>query len=377
MAKKLLNEKSRSKKPILTINKGICHVMYAYDIGTTIKLNECIKNMDSLGCTTLSSRNRRAPKFFDFNPPPLVLVQKSIVPCVGKHEIFSLVDLTFYDFGAVSISYEIPFSGTLDDLRELSKSLIDNESLLNDSKSRAENLIKVLGDTIENPCLATLVEDYALFQISDFSLTCPMNVFLKEHGQELAQILRDEVDDLSVEETKDALSCKISFGKNDATIIDWNSAIVFDKDADDVRAVLEFANVELLEMRFLDKQLDTSLEKSYQLTTAQSKFWQWISGNGARNLRRISQLQLEGAILFERVSNAPKLLGDQFLARVYRLIAQRFHLNEWNSSILRKLDTIENIYQQNHDVSAGKRLEMLDWIIIFLIMFEIVMSFLK
>ena len=72
------------------------------------------------------------------------------------------------------------------------------------------------------------------------------------------------------------------------------------------------------------------------------------AGLGARTMRQISRMQLEGAILFERVSNAPKLLGDQFLARVYRLAAQRFHLSEWNASILRKLDTIEDFYQQMH-----------------------------
>ena len=87
-------------------------------------------------------------------------------------------------------------------------------------------------------------------------------------------------------------------------------------------------------------------------------------------------MQVDGAILFERVSNAPKLLGDQYLARVYRLAAQRFHLNEWNGSILRKLDAMESIYKQMHERAASWRLEVLEWIIILLILFEIIMAFL-
>ena len=40
----------------------------------------------------------------------------------------------------------------------------------------------------------------------------------------------------------DALSCRISFGQEDAAVIDWHSAVLFGKEMDDVRAVLEFAN---------------------------------------------------------------------------------------------------------------------------------------
>ena len=80
--------------------------------------------------------------------------------------------------------------------------------------------------------------------------------------------------------------------------------------------------------------------------------------------------------LFERVSNAPKLLGDQFLARVYRLAALRFHVGEWNGGILRKLETLEDFYEQLHGKAAGRRLELLEWIIIILIFVEIVLPLL-
>jgi hypothetical protein len=43
------------------------------------------------------------------------------------------------------------------------------------------------------------------------------------------------------------------------TIVDWDAAFVLDPDPEDVRAVLEFANVQLLEMRWLDLQLDDAI----------------------------------------------------------------------------------------------------------------------
>ena len=159
-------------------------------------------------------------------------------------------------------------------------------------------------------------------------------------------------------------------------MIDWASALIFDRDADDVRAVLEFANMELLEMRFLDHQLDDALDQSYEVIGKNTLLRNLLPGLAGASMRRISQMQVDGAILFERVSNAPKLLGDQYLARVYRLASQRFHLNEWNASILRKLDAIEGIYQQMHDRAASRRLEALEWIIVVLILLELVVPFL-
>jgi len=69
-------------------------------------------------------------------------------------------------------------------------------------------------------------------------------------------------------------------------------------------------------------------------------------------------------------------VGDQYLARVYRLASQRFHLEEWDASILRKLDTLNSIYGKMSDQAATRRLEMLEWIIIVLIAVSIGVSFL-
>jgi uncharacterized Rmd1/YagE family protein len=75
------------------------------------------------------------------------------------------------------------------------------------------------------------------------------------------------------------------------------------------------------------------------------------------------------------VTNTLKLLGDQYLARVYRLVSQRFHLEEWDASILRKLETLESIYGKMSDRAGTRRMELLEWIIIVLITISIAVSF--
>jgi hypothetical protein len=138
--------------------------------------------------------------------------------------------------------------------------------------------------------------------------------------------------------------------------------------------VLEFANVELLEMRFLDRRLDDALGLAYDRLSKRSRRWPQFSLHPA-GLRDISQWQVDSAILFEGVNNVLKLLGDQYLARLYRLAAQRFHLTEWDASILRKLEILEGIYQKISDQVVSRRMEVLEWIIIMLFVISIILPF--
>jgi len=126
----------------------------------------------------------------------------------------------------------------------------------------------------------------------------------------------------------------------------------------------------LLELRFLDDRLDDVVAQAY---AALPRRWGRRRGFGAKDLWHIARLQMDSAMLFEGVNNAVKLLGDQYLARVYRTASNRFHLNDWDSSILRKLQTIESIYDKISDRQANRRIEALEWIIIILIAVEIVL----
>jgi hypothetical protein len=100
-----------------------------------------------------------------------------------------------------------------------------------------------------------------------------------------------------------------------------------------------------------------------------------LPGTYDKHTTHIAQLQVDGALLFERVTNTLKLLGDQYLARVYRLVSQRFHLEDWDASILRKLETLESIYGKMSDRAGTRRMELLEWIIIVLITISIAVSF--
>ena len=359
-------------QPTLELKKGVCYALYVYDVGLAIDLEKCRKVLSGHGDENAVRHSSRTLKYFDYKPAPLRLMQKEVPSAVANYRTDPDVELVFYDFGAIAVNYTIPFQGTLQDVRALSMELYGSTMLQSDSRKRVTDLLAKMTRCISKAHDPDLVEDYAMFHVQEWSTMVPVAELPAHFAHDLAQVLRAEKQSLSEQEVADAMACRISFAKDDIILIDWNAALIFDQDAYDVLAVLEFANVELLEMRFLDRELDNSLDRTYEVLTRRAPIKMWNSSGG---LRSVAQMQVDGAIVFERVSNALKLMSDQYLARVYRLASQRFHLAEWNSSILRKLDTIESLYEKMNDRNASRRLELLEWIVIILIAFEVVWPF--
>jgi hypothetical protein len=279
------------------------------------------------------------------------------------------VDIVIYDFGAVSVIYSIPLDGPFPRLLALSQVLYENVLLLTDSRKRVEDLQIAIEGMIEKPKISNYVEDYVIFQVD-----APPPTDVQLYSEDIARILRSEENVLSEQEVREATSCWLSFGQEDAAIIDWNASLLFGKDMEDVQAVLEFANVELLEMRYLDQQLDDALDQAYDVLSKRMGSRFKMPGSLEADLRQIAQLQVDSAILFERVTNTLKLIGDQYLARVYRLASERFHLGAWDAGILRKLNTLDSIYGKMADRAATRRMEVLEWIIIVLIAVSITIS---
>ncbi|HXH14075.1 MAG TPA: hypothetical protein VNP04_30460 [Alphaproteobacteria bacterium] len=361
--------------PPLSIASGTCYALFAYDIAQAIDLDEAERHIGALKYRAALKHRRRAPKYFAYHPAPLRVTQDVDPIGLGPYRTASSVDLVLYDFGAVLVVYTIPLTGSLSRLLTLSNELYDNVLLLSDARKQVEELLAVIHSAAFKADIADFVEDYTIFQIEAFTTACDVNALCTTYAQEIAQILRAEAQVLSPQEVGDALAYRISYGADDVTIVDWNAALLLDREGDDVRAVLEFANVELLEMRYLDQRLDDALDRSYDALSKQRRTMLRLRLSYRADLQRMAQMQVDSAILFEGVNNALKLLGDQYLSRIYRLVSQRFHLAEWDAGILRKLQTLESIYEKVSDQASNRRMEVLEWIIIVLIALSIVLSF--
>ena len=350
---------------------GTAHLVFARDIGSRIDLAavraRLAAEQASLG------RRHSAPAWFEFEPPPLRVMQRSTPLPAGGGRTTGEAEITLFDFGAASVGFAVPFEGTLEDLVALTCALTSDETLATQADQVTRALLAELGEAVQQPRLDPLVEDYLVVHVRERPTRLSPAVLLERHGADLARALRAERQPLATQEIEEALALRVSYTPDDLTLLDWNVALVFDRDSEAVRAVLEFANVQLLEMRFLDRRLDESLDRSWELLRPRGLL-ESLRGPG-RAMERVARLQVDAALLYERVTNSLKLLGDQYLARVWTHAARRLRLPDWNAGILHKLDTLDRIHGQLAQRASTLRLEALEWIVIALIAVSIALSF--
>lgn len=370
-----LNSDNPPHAPV--VHRAVCCPLFVFDLAFSIDLVHAERLLAADAQRESMRLKRRSPSYFQYRPAPLRLEVPGSPIEVAGFIAEPRVELLVFDFGACLANYRIPFSGELARLVELASGLTDHPGLLGDARAHAESFLDKIAPAARRPGLTPQVEDYVIYQIEQVEhggQPCPPSRLLELAPSELARVLRGEPGPMSADQVIEALGSRLSYGPDDAAIIDWNSSILLDRDAGDVAPVLEFANVELLEMRVLDDRLDESLDEAYLASQDRPSGLGRVFPTGSRPTKRIAQLQVDSALLFEGVNNALKLIGDQYLARVYRLAGRRFHLPERDAGIERKLSTLQSIYSKMNDHDSARRTETLEWIIIILIAVEIVMS---
>ncbi|MCA9244683.1 MAG: hypothetical protein KDA32_12040 [Phycisphaerales bacterium] len=362
---------SESAPSSLIIEDGVCVAMFAYDVGQHIDLNAVERIVGGQSQRRGLKKRRGSPRHFEFDPAPITLTQDIESIEVAGRALEPQADLTLYDFGAVTLAYRIDLRGPLGALVDIGVELYENAALLASSRKQVEAMMAILAPAVRKGHVAEFVEDYCVYQILALR-DHPLERAVRSGGGIFAMALRADREPLSDQAQADVLGSRLSFGQDDTAIVDWNGAILLDADSDDGLAVLAYANVELLEMRYLDHQLDRALEIAWEAT--QARGWTaFLPGAGAAEQRRVAEFQIDGALLFEGVNNAVKLLGDQYLARLYRLASDRLHLPDWDASIMRKLDALDRMYQKITDQRAAWRMEALEWVIIVLIAVSIIL----
>lgn len=359
---------------------GTLHAYVAFDWGDEILLDEAgrLVSAESLAL----SRRRRTPPSFEYSPAPLRVSLPAVslkLPEVGKFEATAAV--TLFDFGAVSVDLHAPFSLRPESLRHLAGVLADPAPILAAARAAVLPVHERLLSSIKDPeWNDNFSEEFFVFHLPPGQpLPCPAELLSagSGHAAWLAGLLRLEAGPLSGDEIAEALRLRLSYSPDDLFVPDWAAAVLIDHDCEETLQVIEFANLQLLEFRHIDGRLDTSLAAASRQLHPAARSWVPFWRYYARPLRALGEMKVEANELFEKAGNALKLVGDQYLARVYRLLGARFHLDSWDESIRRQLEAAEGAYQVLSDQASGMRQDFLELIIILLILFEVIMAFVR
>ncbi len=383
-----------------TVVSGQLHIYVAFDWGEEINL-ELAQKLLPAELQSLA-RRRRTPASIGYRPAPLRYTLAGVpieLPEIGRvsgaassttstyiggrsnatmpplSALGVIAEATVFDFGGVSVALHVPFQLTGKQLLEVASFLSEPNPLINSARAAVSSLHAAILPAINEPRWIELTEEYFVFQIPPTEAIPSPGEILHNHAGWLAALARLESDLLSSEEIEQAIQSHISYSPSDLFLPEWSAALLVDRHCEETLQVIEFANLQLLEYRFLDTLLDDRLAEAHKIIAPMTRSWLPFWRLHDRRLRSLGELKIDANNVFERTGNALKLMGDQYLARVYQMLSARFHLPEWERSIERSLETVESVYKVVSDQSAHYRTEFLEMIVIFLIAFEIIMAF--
>jgi len=145
----------------------------------------------------------------------------------------------------------------------------------------------------------------------------------------------------------------------------------------DVQYVLEFANAQLLELRFEDAVLDTEIPMVYTRIAEARRGFHPLGRRFSRLLAQLQTRVADATELVERVENSLKVTDDVFLARIYAAALEIFRGGTWRRGIDRKIAILRDTYGMLDAESQARRSEMLEVVIVLLIVIEIVLTLLR
>ncbi len=347
------------------------HIYVAFDWGDAIHLDR-VQQIVAASAQELP-RRPRTPQSFFYRPAPLRVQLPDLTPDLAElGGIEASASITLFDFGAVSIAFHVPFTASPEALLRLAGTLADSTPWMHKARALVEPLHRQLRPAIQDPYWPEdMSEEYFVFQFGPESMKQMTDLAW------LAGMVHLDCAPLSSAERAEALRYRLSYGPDDLFVPDWAAAVLVDQDCGETLQAIAFANLQLLEFRHIDGRLDESLATAARviqpLTRSRWHYWRMND----RPLRDLGELKVEANGLFERTGNALKLVGDPYLARAYRLVARRFHMETWIENIQRKLEVAEGVYEVVSNQASTFRAEFLEIVIVVLILIEIVLSFVR
>ena len=350
-----------------------------YDIGYEIDLDRASALFAPDGATRERPGRNEAQALQIVNPPLFVALGSEALTIDGA-ELRAEVSVRLYDFGACSLQLRVDAPGAMEWERftEFGNAIDASPALPAIFARHLESLRARVAPAVNRPNLAPVVEDYVVFRITrladEAGASLGTGVLTDDH---IVPLLLRERRGLSPDARRELLPHRFSYYPDDLTVLTWDNALVVEPRADDrdVEYILEFANAQLLELRFYDAVLDAELPAMYdRIAAARGRMSALPTWRYRPLLARLQTRVADVTETVERVDNALKVTDDVYLARIYAAALELFRGTAWRRGIERKLRIVRETYGMLNAEAQAARAELLEIAIIALIVIEIVLG---
>jgi hypothetical protein len=355
------------------ISSGFLRAYFVFDVATQIDLSKLSALSDKdYQPDQIKFNTTAAPSYIQFAVAPMV-AQLAPIEVDGKP---AEVRLKIFDYGTIAIRVSVAYTGDWEQFSKLSRNFRPSKELVKCADQILQNVLKEVKHVFTEPHDA-LVEDYFVAEVTKFAEPVTATTLLQNHKAALAGLVSGEVMALSPGEQEEALRIRFSYFEAELIIVTWDLSFVFDTadGAATVESIIEFANTQLVELRTYDRLLDKHLDEIYKWKSERQRS-NWLSGKriAERQDEKLRYLLVDVQELSDRANNALKMIGDAYYARLYRGVATRFALNDWQKQIESKLESVGAVYRFATDQAQHARSEFLELIVVVLIGIEILIG---
>lgn len=341
---------------------GNIFIFHAYDVGDDINLDAIESNQ------AVTVRPLNLPKFFKDYHTPLE------IETPHPHEHSSSYSTKIHNFGAISLTYRIPFEGTLEELKE-SINHIDSK-YLEYSISDASAVYKKIRSYIAQPKFFLMRNSYLVIQI-DPTEDITIFDFKEQYGNIVTSLLRFESESLSEYQRNELLSSAMGYYKGDFIIIDTEAALIVDDEYKETLDLFEFAALQQLELKFFDKALNNKLSSIYERKVKPVTFKSYLPFIGNRSnkdVEELERLKVDISVITERLESSIMTADDVYFSDIYEQLVNKLDIATWRSSIDRKMAIIKDVLTFYKDEIDATKEDLLSVLIIILIFIELVVG---
>ncbi len=338
-----------------------------YDTGREIDLDWLEKALARNYFTARTSFVRVKPKSIMLEEPPLMLQMLPVrIERDGRQFEFS-VQARIFDIGAFSFCfvYECEEAGPAE-LEEIAFLFAGQEGLSDYYIQYLRTLSEIVRPHIRNFAITPeFYEDYTIY-VTD----------RRDEAVDPVPLLIGEKVNISTQMREEITKYSLSYTTDDITILSWDSALICTPEGStDLIDLIEFANVQVLELRYYDQELTREMEKMYDEIERADRFSSFRRGREYHAIMaRLMETSAGISETIEKVDNLIKVTEDIYYARVYAMALKVLRSSQWSESVSRKIEVIQENYSMLSDEVRIQHSNFLEWIIIVLIAMEFIFA---
>jgi hypothetical protein len=356
----------------ITINSGKILLYRLYDVGYEIDL---VKVEEKLRREARRLRIERKPfsKAFEFANPPVLFQLKGAEREIDGTLLSFNVYGRAYDYGVISIILELHVADlTIQSFESLATSLAESDAMDSTFRGLLDKVVSPLEDCIAGLNVSRFEEDYTIFFVESMSPEWSGESFLSHY--DLSRLMSYENRPLSARLKSDMTALRFSYYDNDLVVLNWDNAFIIEPSGSmEIPDIIEYANAQLLELRYYDDVVDRELNHIYDSISAKGSLSIWKIRKYERIAADVMKTVAELTEITERIDTSLKVTEDVYYAKIYRSALDLFRVRDWEAGIKKKLDIASRMCDLLYREIADKRTEILELAIVLLIVLEIML----